>query len=87
MDVGKVEDELLDDIWRHMTRQGLTQKELADRIGTTPASLNHYLKGRRGLLNGMAESMLEALNLRVELVPIEAPQRLVLGPEAGPGEE
>lgn len=69
MDVGKIEDELLDAIWQHMTQQGLTQKALAERVGMSPAALNHYLKGRKGLLNGTAESMLEALNLRIELVP------------------
>lgn len=70
-DMGKIQDQLRDDIWRAMADQKLSQVELARRAGTSPATLNQYLKGNRGMLNGTTEAILEALGLSIELVPDE----------------
>ena len=54
-----------------MSKQGLTQAELARRLGITPPSLAQVLSGKRGVMPESLMGVLHALGLTLEAVPVK----------------
>ena len=52
-----------------MAAQGLTQAELARRLGIKPPSLAQILSGKRGTIPASLMDVLHALGLTLEAVP------------------
>lgn len=50
---------------------GLTQRQLADRLGCQQSSLSEWESGHCRLLAATVDAWAEALGLRIELVPRE----------------
>jgi plasmid maintenance system antidote protein VapI len=55
-------------IKQQLVESNLTQADLARLMGIEPQQLNAYLAGRRGLLTGMAERILEEMGLDIVLI-------------------
>jgi len=56
-------------IREEMNRQGITQAELARRLGIKPPSLAQVLSGKRGTMPESLMDVLEALGLELVAVP------------------
>ncbi len=54
---------------QELTRRGIKQKDLAEQLGMSPASLSNVLTGDRGLLTANAKRLLDALELELVVVP------------------
>ncbi|WP_425146536.1 helix-turn-helix domain-containing protein [Deinococcus sp.] len=52
-----------------MSRQGVTQAELARRLGVKPPSLAQVLSGKRGVMPESLMDVLHALGLTLDVVP------------------
>jgi transcriptional regulator with XRE-family HTH domain len=59
-----------------MREKGLTQAELARRLGKTPQSVAPILKGRRGKQPESLLEVLDALGLELKVVPKGRPETL-----------
>lgn len=49
-----------------ISRSGMTQKELAEKVGITEASVSHYLKGDRMPRSAVAVKLADVLNMSVD---------------------
>ncbi len=58
-----------------MNMQGVTQAELARRLGVKPPSLAQILSGKRGTMPESLMDVLHALGLTLEAVPADGPKR------------
>ena len=63
----------MQEVMREQIRQrlednGTTQASLARDMGIEKQQLNDYLSGRRGMLTGMAERILDQLGLDIVLI-------------------
>ena len=47
-------------------RSGMTQKELAEKVGITEAAVSHYLKGDRMPRSAVAVKLADVLNMSVD---------------------
>ncbi|WP_019587573.1 helix-turn-helix domain-containing protein [Deinococcus apachensis] len=56
-------------IREEMNRQGVTQAELARRLGIKPPSLAQVLSGKRGTMPDSLMDVLDALGLELVAVP------------------
>lgn len=85
--------EVTDSVLRWIEQTGITQKDLADKLGMTPQSLNHMIKGDApfpltrflqtayALLPGEAEvNRVFALYLAELAIPTQAMQLRIAGP-------
>ena len=54
-----------------MSRQGLTQVDLAKRLGISPPALSQVLSGKRGTMPESLMDVLHALGMTLEAVPTE----------------
>jgi Helix-turn-helix len=59
-------------IKEYLDLSGITQVELAEASGKHPVQVNRILTGAEGKLPGMWESTLEALGLKLVVVPVDA---------------
>ena len=57
------------DILGHIEQQGISQVEVAKRIGVAPQSVNRFLKGERGSLPKSMVDVLDALDLELHVRP------------------
>ena len=67
------EQEVLDLIRSGLARMGMTQKELADRVGYTAPSMSLALRGKRRMPFGVVLSCLEIVGYRLVAVPVGLP--------------
>ena len=49
-----------------ISRSGMTQKELAEKVGITEAAVSHYLKGDRMPRSAVAVKLADVLNMSVD---------------------
>lgn len=71
LEVSNVNSEIRTSIREAMSRQGLTQVDLAKRLGISPPALSQVLSGRRGTMPESLMDVLHALGLTLEAVPTE----------------
>ena len=64
----QVDQRIRDRIRTEMTAQGLTQAELARRLGIRPPSLSQVLSGPRGKVPQSLLDVLDALGLTIQAV-------------------
>jgi transcriptional regulator with XRE-family HTH domain len=68
----QVDQRIRDRIRAEMTAQGLTQVELARRLGIRPPSLSQVLSGSRGRVPQSLLDVLDELGLTIQAVAIES---------------
>jgi transcriptional regulator with XRE-family HTH domain len=68
-----------------MTRQGVTQAELARRLEIKPPSLSQILNGKYGTIPESLLDLLGALGLTLEVVPIDSIEPVTAPAQAKPG--
>lgn len=56
---------------QEMTRQGLSQRELARRLGISPPALSQILSGKYGAIPESLLDLLGGLGLTLEAVPVK----------------
>ena len=64
-------EEIRSRIREEMTRKGMSQRELAERLGVTPSALSQVLSGKRGTMPESLMDVLNALGLTLEAVPVK----------------
>jgi ribosome-binding protein aMBF1 (putative translation factor) len=71
----------------HRTRTGLTQEDLARRVGTSPAAISRIESGQHKTSVETLRRVAHALNLRLtikfERLPVQLPDRELVGTRAG----
>lgn len=72
---------LFDTIRHRMRREGITQRDLAQRIGLSETQLSKMLKGRVGISLARLRHILTALDLELHAItPEESPALAAAGP-------
>ena len=64
-------EEIRSRIREEMARKGMSQRELAERLGVTPSALSQVLSGKRGTMPESLMDVLNALGLTLEAVPVK----------------
>jgi hypothetical protein len=70
-EVNDIEKELLNEVHRVMKVRGVSQGDYAEHRGASRQSVNPYLTGRKLLLTAIGSDLLEFLNVRIKLEPID----------------
>lgn len=71
LEVMDVNERIRARVRQEMTRQGLTQHELARRLGVKQPSIAQLLSGKRGTMPESLLDLLGALGLTLEAVPVK----------------
>lgn len=74
-----VDEEIRGRIRQEMGRKGLTQRDLAKRLGVSPPALSQIISGKRGTMPDSLLDVLNALDLTLKAVPKDSTGA---GPEA-----
>lgn len=69
---------------QEMTRQGVTQAELARRLEIKPPSLSQILNGKYGTIPESLLDLLGALGLTLEVVPVDSIEPVATPAKATP---
>ncbi|CAD5258072.1 MAG: helix-turn-helix domain-containing protein [Imperialibacter sp.] len=59
---------LIDVIRLRMSEMGLSQKELAELLGTSASRISEYLKGKRDITLDMAKTIHKKLNIDADII-------------------
>lgn len=68
-----MDKEIRQEIRVEMARRGVSQRELARRLGVTPSALSQVVSGTRGTIPQSLLDVLAALGLTLKAVPADAP--------------